>query len=113
MLTYVFYTVKVEMQVDNYSCIPATRVIPSGCCEMCHWDSQDEQWSCTQMMLKYRSKRNKVLDCIDQHRSLHCVPHLAALGQLHDVYYVCRQCFFLLRQTGRRHYREHSYQPQP
>jgi len=92
----------------NVSCIPAARIIPSGACEMCHWDPLDQVFSATVMFAKYRSKRNAVLDAIDCHVPITTVPHIAVLGDLHDVYYVCRHCFFLLRQKGQQHYRNHG-----
>ena len=99
------------MSVKPIACIPASRIVPSGMCEMCHWDPQDQVFSSTIMMPKYRNKRNLVLDAIDAHASLLTVPHMSKLGSLHDVYFVCRHCSFLLRKKGEYHFRLHNHKP--
>ena len=116
LINYVGATVStmelsVPLMQEHVSCIPATRIMPSGVCEMCHLHITGVPYTTALLHEKIRKLRNRVLDAIDRHDSLLSVPHIGALGPLHDVYYVCRHCFFLLRQKGKQHYLMHNYVP--
>ena len=99
-----------QVGTDDTSCIPSCQVIPSGSCEMCYWDFHDLQYSAHINMPKYRGRRNAVLDCIDKHLPLDEVAHIAGWKR-GNILYVCRHCWFLLRQTGRKHFRAKCYRP--
>lgn len=98
-------------QPGAVSCIPTLVCISDGCCEFCHWDfAISESWSSLPHMLCYRRKRNTILDAIDTHSDIRLVSHLSMFGPMHDVWHVCRVCYWLVSEKGRRHYFMHVQQ---